>query len=357
MQISIISFTKNGIGLSQRITEHSLWEEIGRYTKYKEDVKKVDTAKDRIIYVSQGISEWAGEQMREKNILLFIGACGIAVRAVAPHLTDKLCDSPVLVMDEQGRFVIPLLSGHVGGANEIAIVLAEMLQATPVITTATDVNHKLSVDLFAKKNRLCIANKDGIAKISSQILDGKVIAVAIESGHWNIHEELPDQIKIVDYPPKEPVNVVISSEKRSFDTELMLIPKEYVIGIGCKKGKDEEKLLAWIQKNLRQCGIKPEQIYAMASIDRKKDEKGLLAISQKERIPFFTYSAEELERVQGSFTESEFVKKTVGVSNVCERAALLACGKDGGLVYEKHAEDGMTIAIAKKKWSVSFDEV
>lgn len=356
MQLSIISFTKNGIGLSQRITEHLLWEKIKRYTKYKEEEKSEATVRNGIICVSQGISEWAGEQMREKNILLFIGACGIAVRAVAPHLTNKLYDSPVLVMDEQGRFVIPLLSGHVGGANEIAQALAEMLQATPVITTATDVNHRFSVDLFAKKNRLCIANKGGIAKISSQILAGKEITVAIEPGHWNIHEELPDQIKIVEYPPEKSVNVIISAEKRSFDTELLLTPKEYVIGIGCKKGKEEEKLSAWLQKNLRQCGIGIEQIYAMASIEHKREEKGLLAIAQKERIPFVTYSAELLERVQGAFTESEFVKKAVGVSNVCERAALLACGEKGSLVYGKHAEDGMTIAIAKRKWSVSFDE-
>ena len=99
-----------------------------------------------------------------------------------------------------------------------------------------------------------------------------------------------------------------------------------------------------------------EQVYAMASIDRKKDEEGLLRISQREGIPFLTYSAEELERVTGSLHESEFVKKTVGVSNVCERAALYACGEEGRLVYEKHAEDGMTIAVAKRKWSVSFDE-
>lgn len=357
MQLSVISFTRNGRSLSEQITEHSLWEDVRRHTKCKADVKKEDIPKDTITYVSKSISEWAEEQMREKNILLFIGACGIAVRAIAPYLTDKLHDSPVLVIDEQGQFVIPLLSGHVGGANEIAIALAEMLEATPVITTATDVNHKFAVDLFAKKNGLCIANKEGIAKISSKILDGKTITVAIESGYWNTQEKLPKQLRMVDYPPKDPVHIVISSENKSFHTELLLTPKEYVIGIGCKKGKEEDKLFAWIQKNLQECGMKIDQIYAMASIDLKKDEKGLLAVSQKERIPFFTYSAEELERVQGSFTESEFVKETVGVSNVCERAALLACGEYGSLVYEKHAEDGMTIAIAKRKWSVSFDEV
>lgn len=354
MQLCIISFTKNGMELSEKIFKASVPWQIKLYTKHK---LEVEAECAQIIYVSQCISEWAEEQMREKNILLFIGACGIAVRAIAPHLIDKLHDSPVLVIDEQGQFVIPLLSGHVGGANEIAMCLAEILQATPVITTATEVNRKFAIDLFAKKNGLLIANKDGIAKISSQILDEKTITIAIEPSHWKRQEKLPKQIGVVDYPPEESVNIVISSENRSFDTELLLTPKEYVIGIGCKRGKEEDKLCAWIQKNLKELGITIEQIYAIASINRKKDEEGLLAVSRKERIPFLTYSAEELEGLQGSFMESEFVKETVGVSNVCERAALLACGEGGSLVYSKHAEDGMTIAIAKRKWSVSFDEV
>ena len=102
--------------------------------------------------------------------------------------------------------------------------------------------------------------------------------------------------------------------------------------------------------------FRSEQIYAVASIDHKKEEEGLLALTREERIPFLTYSSEELLKVPGDFQESEFVKETVGVSNVCERAALLACGEGGSLVYGKHAEDGMTIAIARRKWSVSFDE-
>lgn len=355
MQLSIISFTRKGILLSERIAKAFAWENVNCFTKYKAVLTEA-VKRDSITYVPQSISEWAGEQMQEKNGLLFIGACGIAVRAIAPHIIDKLHDSPVLVMDEESQFVIPLLSGHVGGANEMARLLASKMQLTPVITTATDVNQKFAVDLFAKKNGLEIVNKDGIAKISSKVLNGKEITIAIEHGHWNTEEKLPEQIRIVEYPPKEPVDVAIVTEKRNFKAKLFLMPKEYVIGIGCRRGKEEEKLLAWIQKNVEKIGITIEQVFAFSSIDRKKDEEGLLAISHKERIPFLTYSAEELECVKGSFQESEFVEKTVGVSNVCERAALVACGEEGNLVYGKHAEDGMTIAIAKRKWSVSFDE-
>lgn len=355
MQLSIISFTRKGIQLSKRIAELQNLENVICFTKCKAFLAANEET-ESVTYVTQSIGEWAGEQMRQKISLLFIGACGITVRAIAPYLTDKLHDSPVLVMDEEGQFVIPILSGHVGGANELAKLLAEGLQATPVITTSTDVNRKLAIDVFAKKNALTITEKAAIARISSKILEGKEITIAIEQGHWNTKETLPEQIVIAEYPPKNTVDVVISSETRDFETTLLLRPKEYVIGIGCRRDKEEEKLWAWIQKNIKELGITLEQVNALASIDRKKDEEGLLAIARKERIPFLTYSAEELEGITGSFQESEFVKKTVGVSNVCERAALYACGDGGSLVYERHAEDGMTIAIAKRKWSVSFDE-
>lgn len=355
MQLSIMSFTGKGILLSDRIRKMPQCWTVKCFTKCKTAIPE-KTGQEEVIYVTQSISEWAGEQMHRKNILLFIGACGIAVRAIAPHLVDKLHDSPVLVMDEEGKFVIPILSGHVGGANEIAKLLADTLQATAVITTATDVNHQFAVDVFAQRNAFIITDKSKIARISSKILSGKTITAAIETGHWNGTGELPVQLQLVSYPPCEPVDFVISSEPEDFDAELVLIPREYVIGIGCRKGKGEQELFSWIQNNINHIGITMEQIYAIASIDRKKEEEGLVALTQEQRIPFLTYSAEELEKVQGDFEESAFVKETVGVSNVCERAALLAAGEGGSLVYGKHAEDGMTIAIAKRKWSVSFDE-
>lgn len=209
--------------------------------------------------------------------------------------------------------------------------------------------------MFAQKNGLKIVNKDGIAKISSKILDGKTITVAIEEGHWDGVGIVPEQIEIVDLDSEIEKDIVIKTENEMDKAELILQPKEYIIGIGCKRGKEEDKLIRWIQKSLEEAGIFMEQVYALASIDRKKDEEGLLRISQRERIPFYTYSAEELERVTGNLHESEFVKKTVGVSNVCERAALYACGDGGRLVYEKHAEDGMTIAKTAKELEKETD--
>ena len=189
MKLSIISFTQNGRVLSIKIAKLLDGMEYTLYTKYKACCQEEQTVR----FVTQSIGEWAKEQFEERNALLFIGACGIAVRAIAPHITDKLHDSPVLVMDEKGEYVIPILSGHVGGANELAVSLAEKIGAKPVITTATDIHNQFAIDLFAKKNGLTIVNKDGIAKVSSKVLSGKRITMAIEHGHLKKKESCPEK--------------------------------------------------------------------------------------------------------------------------------------------------------------------
>ena len=137
---------------------------------------------------------------------------------------------------------------------------------------------------------------------------------------------------------------------------IWLRPRRYVVGMGCRKNKDPEELLDFYMKTLEKAMVEPGEVYALASIDKKKDEPGLLAISERMRIPFFTYTAEELNRVGACVHSSEFVKAQVGVDNVCERAALAGCGANGTLIYEKQAFDGMTIAIAERNWSVILDE-
>lgn len=439
MKVSIISFTLKGIELSLKIKKafsREAEEDLCLYTKCsyaekslteknitEENLAEKNLAESGLSYVEQPLTVWTGEQMKKRRSLLFIGACGIAVRAIAPFLTDKLNDVPVLVMDEQGRFVIPILAGHVGGANELALSLAERMGSTPVITTATDLNHCFAVDLFAKRNALHIVNKDGIAKVSSRILAGEEVTMAVEEGHFGEGEaqilrgrrvprkiNIPDGIRLVSCIPEFrtdiPVattevvedipatstelmmNVLAVSEESTTDapvaftessaeipgvTEapvdilvapasygqgrlLTLRPKEYVIGIGCKRGKAAEQIDDFVNRVLKESGISMEQVAAFASIDRKNDEEGILWMSSHYGIPFVTYSAEELQQVEGTFHASEFVKSQVGVDNVCERAALRFSGPGGTLITGKQAEDGITAAIAKRRWSVSFDE-
>ncbi len=359
MKLSVISFTENGLRLSQSLA--AAWENarggneieaLALYTKYG-GLKSEETPYP-VRDTGQSVGEWAKEQMEERNGLLFIGACGIAVRAIAPSLTDKLSDSPVLVMDEKGRYVIPILSGHVGGANGLAVFVSGLLGAEAVITTATDLNGRFAVDLFAKRNALTIEGKEGIAKISSRVLAGETIALSIEPGR--IRGKLPEGLFLTPYPPKGHADILICAEKGEFDADILLRPRDYVIGMGCKRGTPPEKIEALIRRVMEETGIETGRIMALASLDRKRDEEGFLAWSRKYRRPFLTYTPQELMCAAGEFQASDFVREKTGADNVCERAAIRACGERGRIVYGKYAQDGMTIAVAKREWSVTFDE-
>lgn len=312
-----------------------------------------DAVSSFVEYVTAPLYVWAEKQMREKNALLFIGACGIAVRAIAPSVTDKLQDAPVLVMDEKGKYIIPILAGHMGGANELAQYLARLTGAEAVITTATDLNEKFAVDLFAKRNHLVIGNKEGIVKVSSKVLAGKEITVSLEAGHGNF-ACLPEGVRLLPYPPTEPVDVLISSQETGSEATIFLKPKEYIIGMGCKKGTTVDQINGFIERKMGELGISDTQIYALASISQKREEPGLIEWCRRKDVLFLTYTAAQLQQVKGEFQKSVFVKEQVGVDNVCERAALKACDSGGKLICGKNAENGMTIAVAKREWTVKF---
>lgn len=352
MRVSVISFTENGMELSKKVAAKMSGEHMMLYTKCSR-ARECDT-EAVIRFAEQSLVEWAREQMRLGHAMLFIGACGIAVRAIAPCLTDKLQDSPVLVMDEKGGYVVPILSGHVGGGNALALRIAEKVGAVPVITTATDLNQKFAVDLFAKKNGFYIMNKEGIAKVSSKMLAGEEITLSVESGHIAPDSKCPEGIRITPYPPAESVDVVVTSDAADIRALLYLIPREYVIGMGCRKGKEAEQIRELIHRTIQEAGICEKDIFALASIDRKKEEEGFLRWSAETKIPFLTFPAEQLQEMEGDFQTSAFVEKQVGVDNVCERAALRACQAGGKLIWEKRAENGMTIAIARREWSVRW---
>lgn len=384
MKLAIISFTENGIKLSKTVAKRLSRRKVTLYTKCSRY-----TAEDlKVQRVKESLQVWTAQRMAEGDALLFIGACGVAVRAIAPNLTDKLHDVPVLVMDEEGQYVIPILSGHVGGANELAREFADLMDARPVITTATDVQKKFAVDLFAKRNHLEIMNKDGIAKVSAKALAGEQLTIAIRAKNIecyhpkfcevceedfteaenqllreaSMHKQdqevcgVEPPLRLVPYVKNQQIDIVVSEMPDNKNALIWLRPKRYVVGMGCRKNKASEELLAFYQETLEQAMVEPGEVYALASIDKKKDEPGLLAISERMRIPFFTYTAEELNRVGACVHSSEFVKAQVGVDNVCERAAFAGCGVSGWLIYEKHAFDGMTIAIAERNWSVILDE-
>ncbi len=395
MNVSVVSFTQKGYKLSCEIAEKlqkvnnirgiELYIKCSQYKLINEIESKkesgIKTSESFLpVYIKLKIDEWAATQMHKKNALIFIGACGIAVRAIAPSVKNKLSDSPVIVIDELGKFVIPILSGHMGGANELAESIADQINAVPVITTATDINEKFAVDVFAKENDLAILNKDGIAKVSAKVLSGEVIMVSVDQSIMEmaksvngnlisiLNNELHDTVQFIEYPPNRSVDILISRDKniKKYDAALYLKSKQYVIGIGCKKNTPYEKIEYAINKSLTETGIEKCEVRKIASIDIKKNEPGIIQWCRQNRLVFATYTATDLLSVEGEFSSSAFVQKQVGVDNVCERAAVMGCieliydikmehevtthksdEKNIRLVYKKHAYDGVTIAIAK----------
>ena len=298
----------------------------------------------------ENLKSWAKSAFEKHLPLLFVGAAGIAVRTIADFVSSKLEDSPVLVVDELGRFVVPLLSGHMGGANDIAELIAVRLGAQSVITTATDVEDKFAVDVFARNNGLKIVNKDGIKAISAKVLKNEKLTVWVNPEICIKDKNLPDCLSLIMEKTKPAYVDILIDLPRSVplnkeDCTLLLVPRLYCVGMGCKKDKSFEELRGFLTANFD----KTELLYAVASIDIKQNEIGLMTLAQFYHVPFVTFSAEELKLAEGSFSESEFVEKTTGVSNVCERAAVLCAGADARLVLAKTAHDGMTLAVAERK--------
>ncbi len=320
MKIHILSFTNKGYELAERLGPALSGHEAVVHPRHTSAADVCKSAFD------------------EKAALVFIGATGIAVRSIAPLVKDKLTDPPVIVIDELGRFVIPLLSGHVGGANELARDIFGAIGAVPVITTATDISEAFSADLFAKEHGLTIANREGIARVASSSLEGKPVTICIK-----------------DYPPRDRVDVLVSDDDTAQVTgslkdsaSIVLCPKKYAIGIGCRRGKAFEDIRDFVSAVLADAGIDPKDAGCIATIDIKKDEAGLKTLSQAWRMPLVTFDAEVLAKAEGNFESSQTVLEHVGVDNVCERASVLAAGPGANLVVRKTAKDGITVAVAQR---------
>lgn len=346
MRIDVISFTAAGAALSKKIAG-IFGDETCLYFKGSAHVDE-----GQIQRISQSVEDWTGRRFEEHIPVIFIGALGIAVRSTAPFIKDKLHDIPVVCVDEAGRFAIPVLSSHYGGGLYIAKRISEALGSICVMTTSTDINEKFAVDVFAAKNNLIPANKDGIKKISSKILEGERVSIYFDN--VKTEDEPPVELKTAD--TAETADVVVSNYTPTRSCILHLVPQNLHLGVGCKKEKSAEEILKAIYRVLEGEGLSKQAVSDISSIDLKKDEKGLLEAAQELDADFYTYCAEELNSLDGTFTSSEFVREKAGVDNVCERAALLTARKsgEGRLIVVKRAMDGVTVAAAVSEYKIRF---
>ena len=375
MRAAVISFTERGREVSLRI----------RRILEREGIRCRNFARERFCRGEEGLevfagelSAWSGDRFGDSEALIFVGACGIAVRAVAPWVRDKFRDPAVVAVDEGGRFVIPLLSGHVGGANRLARLLAGSLGAVPVITTATDVSGKFAVDVFAAENGCAISDRRLAKEISAAVLAGERIPLLSD---FPLEGEFPREIYVCKKTaaggknlagsaaggesPAGPaaeleeqtggLRIRITLSDRERDGELRLIPRAAVLGMGCRRGVSEEELWRAAERALGEAGVDWRGLRALASVDLKKNEEGLIRLAARLQVPFLTFSAEELNRLPGEYSSSDFVKRTAGVDCVCERAAMAAACLGGGrgrLAAGKRAFGPVTAAVAAAEQTI-----
>lgn len=329
--ISILAFTHRGRHLASKLKN-------AMPAEYEVNIfdKKTKTA------------DYLAEHFDEKDTFIFISAAGIAVRMIAPLIKSKDVDPAVIVMDELGNFVIPILSGHLGGGNEAATEIGELMGVTPVLTTATDINGKFAVDLWSKYAGCKIIDVKGIKTISSAILDGQ--PVGVESG-FPFEGKVPKELTLDSADIG--IAVSLNDKVKPFKTTFNVVPTILTLGVGCRKNASVETFEKFILDLLKEKKISIHAIEKIVSIDLKKYEKCILAFSDKYHIPFLTYSAEELNAVEGDFEVSEFVKSITGVDNICERSAILGSG-NGRKILSKTTGGAATAALAMKDWKCKF---
>lgn len=319
------------------------------------------------VSMKETVKACVDEYFEQVDAIVFVTASGIAVRSVAEHLTHKSKDPAIVCMDECSKHVISLVSGHAGGANALTQMLADVMWATPVITTATDVEGQFSIDDYAREHNLVVTDWAKAKAISAEVLATGAKPVWMDEAEV-LQEEEKNACEIrkeqkstgIDGCENE-INVqelqigshqvIITPQDGSVDVQtLQLIPRCIVAGVGCKKGTPVDKIEHAVQDAFAKAGLRMEALCAVVSIDLKKEEAGLLEFCETRNVPFETYAAEELQAVPGTYSASEFVSGVTGVDNVCERSAVKYASEhganDGELLLRKQAQDGVTVALA-----------
>ena len=330
-------------------------------------------------FSSSSLVEFTSLAFAEADHIIYIGAAGIAVRAIAPHLKSKDTDPGVIVMDEKADYVIPILSGHIGGANALALDMARALGAQAVITTATDVNGVIAIDSWAMQNHMKIDRIGNIKHISSAVLENRRIklytqcrgkfAVLKSEELKALYEGFEAADSLDSSNPSEssgsdvPLVVITDSQslikdvRKRFPEALVLIPCVTFAGMGCRKDIDFLPTEELFEQALTELDLDVRAIRSLNSVDLKKDEKALLMLAEKYGIEFKTFSAEELMEAElhtdAEMSHSELVSRVAGAGNVCERAAVMgavmgAAGSEYGieLIMKKTKRNGVTIAVS-----------
>jgi cobalt-precorrin 5A hydrolase len=354
--IAIVAITKRGVEtalkIKQALTKQDLQSTVFAPEKYSQTgVTQLDKKFDEFIKGTYS----------KVDAIVGVMATGIIIRAVAPHLEGKLTDPAVIGVDAAGRFVISLLSGHYGGANELTKLIAEGIDATPVITTASDATGKLSIDELARLLHLKIENPTSLVAVNSAIVnDGKLVIVKMQDVKLGLTkvvgfdvkeaETAEEAAKIVNGYDAGAVITRQSVPKKKFSKPVTFLePLTIAVGLGARKEISEEAVVDAVNAALAKANVPLERVDHIATVSIKKDSQSMIDAAETLGL--------ELEfidvKVLGEFKhrdlspDSEIVKRNIGIGGVCERAALMAAGEKPRLILKKTILNGVTVAVAE----------
>ncbi|MFH1489111.1 MAG: cobalt-precorrin 5A hydrolase [Pseudomonadota bacterium] len=350
-KIAIWAITPKGSDLALRIAEK--WTAANLF--FSDALAESLPSKDARVHRFARLKEALEKRFRDYAAHIFIMSTGIVVRMIAPLIRHKTEDPAVLVLDEKGRHVISLLSGHIGGANALTLEVADWIGADPVITTATDVNQVPAVDVLAMEKGLFIENPGAIKNVNMALVKGDPILLHDPCGFLR---ELWDRATVIPFGNRDGGTEGVSGEDRPAgvfiddvradlpEGILVLRPPSLVAGIGCNRNTGADELKGFLLDVMDRSGLSPGSLKGLASIDIKADEAGLLALAEELNLPLQFFKKDALNNVETIKTPSTMVEKHTGAKSVCEAAAILGSNQ-GQLIVPKQKTGNVTVAIAR----------
>ena len=344
-KVSVLAITKNGVSIGEKLQE--IFPSWNIYAP-----SKLSNG-DKLNWYSEPTSQKIIELFNNSNALVCLFSLGAVIRLIAPYLKDKKSDPAVIVIDDKINFVISVLSGHLGGANELTKTIAEKLNSKAVITTAADVNKTIAVDLVGKELGWKIDDDSTVTKISAHMVNEEPIGVYQDTGATNWYKELPKNVKIYDSledlkNSHSKGNLIISDRiinDSLIDNSVIYRPPCLVIGIGLHWDTSKQKIRDGIDTCLKKYNLSSKSISKLVSIKKPNDVQGLIDVGKEMGIPVEYIDREDLAKVSAP-NPSETVKAFEGTSSVSEAAAIKVSG--GKLVVEKQKfPPNLTIAIAR----------
>jgi len=342
----VLAITKNGVKIGQKLKELFPDWIIFAPAKFLNE-------NNDISWYSEPTSEKIIELFKNSNALVCLFSLGAVIRLIAPYLKDKKTDPAVIVIDDKTNFVISVLSGHIGGANELTQEIAEKIGAVPVITTAADVNKTIAVDLVGREFNWKIDDESTVTKISAHMVNEEPIGIFQETGKKNWYKQLPKNVSVYDslddLKKSSSKAYLIISDKiidENLDKELVIYrPPSLVIGIGLHWDTSKNTIKDGIESCLKKFKLSSKSIAKLVSIKKPQDVQGLIDIGKEMRIPIEYVNREDLAEISAP-NPSDTVKAFEGTASVSEAAAIKVSG--GKLIVEKQKfPPNLTIAIAR----------